>query len=94
MPERARGELARGAIEVAAFFSASAARSFARIVRAEAVAGRLRGVTALAISEAAAAALGDLEFRAVRVAARPDQDSLLALLPAFRRGDGEGEWPK
>lgn len=92
LPGRARAALARGAIDTAVFFSASAARTFARIVRGGAVAGRLRGVTALAISEAAAAALGDLEFRAVRVASRPDQDSLLALLPACRRGDREGEW--
>ncbi len=90
-PEAARA-LADGEIDAVVFFSASAARSFARIIRASAVAGRLGGVTACAISEAAAAALGDLGFQAVRVAARPDQDSLLALLPSGGGSEGRGEW--
>jgi uroporphyrinogen-III synthase len=92
LPPPAASALAAGDIDAALFFSASAARSFARIIRASGVAGRLGGVTACAISEAAAAALGDLGFQAVRVAARPDQESLLALLPPSGRGEGQGEW--
>lgn len=90
LPRRARSALLRGDIDAALFFSASAARSFARIVTGGALAGRLGGVSALAISEAAAAALGELAFRAVRVASRPDQDCLLALLSAGR-SDRRGE---
>ncbi|WP_439579966.1 uroporphyrinogen-III synthase [Elioraea sp.] len=92
LPEPARTALAEGRIDTVVFFSASAARTFARIVGASAVPGRLGGVTALAISETAAAVLGDLGFQAVRVAVRPDQDSLLALLPMSRSGEGGGEW--
>lgn len=92
LPQPAAAALAAGGIDAVVFFSASAARSFARIIRASAVAGRLGGVTACAISEAAAAALADLGFQAVRVAARPDQDSLLALLPPGGCGEGRGEW--
>jgi uroporphyrinogen-III synthase len=92
LPPPAATALAAGGIDAAVFFSASAARSFARIVRAGAMAGRLGGVTACAISEAAAAALADLGFQAVRVAARPDQDSLLALLPPGGTSEGRGEW--
>lgn len=87
----ARAALLNGGIDVAVFFSASAARTFARIIAGGAVAGRLGGVTALAISETAAAELADLGFRAVRVAARPDQDHLLALLPTCGGRDGTGE---
>lgn len=83
--------LLRGGIDAVVFFSASAARTFARIVAGGAVAGRLGGIAALAISETAAAGLADLGFRAVRVATRPDQDSLLALLSACRSGDRTGE---
>ncbi|WP_337877455.1 uroporphyrinogen-III synthase [Elioraea sp.] len=91
LAERARAAFARGAVGAVVFFSASAARTFARIVRRGPVARMLGGVTALTISEAAAAALGDLAFRAVRVAARPDQDSLLALLSAGGRRGRRGE---
>ena len=91
LPPAAAAALAAGDVDAALFFSASAARSFARIVRANAVAGRLGGVTACAISEAAAAALAGLGFLTVRVAARPDQESLLALLPPGGCGAGRGE---
>jgi uroporphyrinogen-III synthase len=87
----AEAALLDGGIDAVVFFSASAARTFARIVGASAVAGRLGGVTALAISGTAAAELADLGFRAVRVASRPDQDHLLALLSACRSGDRTGE---
>jgi uroporphyrinogen-III synthase len=92
LPPAAAAALRDGRIDAVVFFSASAARTFARIVGASALAGRLGGVTALAISGTAAAALGDLAFQAVRVAARPDQQCLLALLRDGGGGAARGEW--
>ncbi|MDW8399987.1 MAG: uroporphyrinogen-III synthase [Acetobacteraceae bacterium] len=79
--------------EVAAvlFFSASAARVFARLVRDHGLAGQLAEAEALAISEAAASGLTGLTFRRIRSAARPDQDSLLALLAASCGSEGMGK---
>lgn len=94
LPPPAAAALRRGRIGWIVFFSASAARSFARIVRAEAAAGRLGGVTALAISGPVAAVIADLGFGAIRVAARPDQESLLALIDDVGdTGAGQGEKP-
>lgn len=86
-------EAALRASEVAAvlFFSASAARVFARLVRDHGLEGQLTGAEALAISEAAASGLTGLAFRRIRSAARPDQDSLLALLAASRGSEGMGK---
>ena len=63
------------------FFSAETARVFRVLVEAEGLADRLGAIVALAISAAAAAELGPLPWRDVRVAAHPDQAALLALLP-------------
>lgn len=86
-------EAALRAHDVAAvlFFSASAARVFARLVRDHGLEGQLAGAEALAISEAAASGLTGLAFRRIRSAARPDQDSLLALLAASCGSEGMGK---
>lgn len=72
--------LAEGRVSHALFFSRSAARAFARVARARRLTHTLGGVTALAISPAVAATLAPMGFGPVLAAARPDQDSLLALL--------------
>lgn len=63
------------------FFSAETARVFHRLVEAEGLSDRLGALGALAISAATAAELRPLPWREVRIAAHPDQASLLALLP-------------
>jgi len=72
--------LRRGQIRVALFFSAETVRHFVRLVRAAHLAGSLQDVDAVAIGRSAGVALEALPWRRVRVAARPNQDEMLALL--------------
>ena len=69
-----------GAIDLALFFSPRTAAIFARLAEAANVAGGLAATTALSISIAADAALGDLPFRERQVAGVPTQAALLALV--------------
>ncbi|HYH23400.1 MAG TPA: uroporphyrinogen-III synthase [Azospirillum sp.] len=78
--------LAEGQIDAVLIFSPRTARSFVRLVREAGLLDRLRTVDALCLSPAVADAvrtsdLGPAPWRHVRVAERPEQDSLLALLP-------------
>ena len=77
LPEPARAALAAGTLAAALFFSAETARAFARLARGAALAG----IEAITIGRPAAMALEGLGFRAVRIAAKPNQDAMLALLP-------------
>jgi uroporphyrinogen-III synthase len=91
LAEPARAALAGGGVLAVAFFSGSAGAAFARVARAERLTHTLGGITALAISPAVAAKLAPLGLGAVLTAARPDQESLLALLERprkARRGPG------
>jgi uroporphyrinogen-III synthase len=69
-----------GQIDLALFFSPRTAVIFARLAEATNVAGGLAATTALSISAAADAALGELRFRARLVASAPTQAALLALV--------------
>ncbi len=80
LPPAARQALAEKRIAAALFFSAETAETFARLVTAAGLAAELAGVTALAIGEPAAGALRRLPFRSVRVALRPTEEALLAML--------------
>jgi uroporphyrinogen-III synthase len=66
-------------LRAAMFFSTETARSFARLLP-QGLVPALGGADALAIGGAAAAAVRHLPWRAVRVAVRPTQDGVLALL--------------
>ena len=79
LPDGVCFALGAGQIKVALFFSRETARVFARILPA-ALHGSLAGVDAVVIAPAAAAALRHLPWHAVRVALRPTQDEMLALL--------------
>ena len=74
LPPVARDALAAGQVDAALFFSPRSARIFCDLAQGL----PLNGVTALAISPATVGALRG--FGQVRVAARPNQDALLALL--------------
>jgi len=74
--EALRGETLRAAL----FFSAETARAFVTLVGAAGLAPRVADVEALAIGRPACVALEALPWRAIRVAARPTQDEMLALL--------------
>ena len=76
LPADAAQALRAGTVDAAIFFSPRSARIFVE----QAGAASLQGVIALCISPATAQALPDGAFREVRIAARPNQDALLALL--------------
>ncbi len=80
LPPYALAALAGGQVCAAMFFSARTARVFARLLPA-ALRPRLAGAEALAIGAEAAEVLRRLPWRAVRVAVRPTQDEMFALLP-------------
>jgi uroporphyrinogen-III synthase len=65
---------------VALFFSAQTAQAYVRVVQRAALARAVETSEAVAIGEAASVALGALPWRRIRVAARPNQDEMLALL--------------
>jgi uroporphyrinogen-III synthase len=78
-PEAAACALRSGGVRAALFLSAETARVFARLLPAD-LRPSLAGVEALTISRPVAGALDHLPWRHVRVAVRPTQEDLLALL--------------
>jgi uroporphyrinogen-III synthase len=84
LPEPARAALASEAVVAALFFSPRSAGCAISLLRAAGLAGTLARAEALAISPRVAAVLTaaapEPRWRGLRVAARPDQDSLLRLL--------------
>ncbi len=78
-PQAAADALANRSVRAALFFSAETARAFVRLLpRTSRV--TLAGVDALAIGSMAGDVLRPLPWRAVRVALRPTQDGVLALI--------------
>jgi uroporphyrinogen-III synthase len=91
--ETVRG-LSAGAISHVLLFSPRTAGIFARLARQAGLEPALSQVTALCLS-AAVAAQADLDFAAIRIAPRPDQEALLSLLdtpPAPTRRPRRGRW--
>jgi uroporphyrinogen-III synthase len=84
LPDAARAALAAEAVVAALFFSPRSAGCAIALLRAAGLTGTLARADALAISPRVAAVLAaaapDPRWRGLRVAARPDQDSLLRLL--------------
>lgn len=72
--------LRAGQVRAALFFSAEAAQHFVQLVQSAGVGAALRSVEAISIGQPAAVALRRLNWRLIRVAARPNQDEMLALL--------------
>jgi uroporphyrinogen-III synthase len=79
LPAAAADALASGDLESVMFFSPRSARIFSDLVGKAGLGHACGQLVAFCISEACAQALGDLPFRAIWVAARPDQDALLDL---------------
>lgn len=84
VPPAARAALAAGEVVAALFFSPRSALCAISLLRGAGLAETAARMEALAISprvaDTLAAALAPLAWRALRVAGRPDQDSLLELL--------------
>jgi uroporphyrinogen-III synthase len=72
--------LRAGQVRAALFFSAETARHFVQLVQSARLGTAMRSVEAISIGQPAAMALGRLKWRRIRVAARPNQDEMLALL--------------
>lgn len=80
LPAAAGAALSAGTVRAAMFFSAETARTCVHLLQGTPLHEAVRTVDALAIGKPAAVALEALSWRRVRVAARPDQDAMLALL--------------
>lgn len=79
LPATVNAALTAGTVRSVLFFSAETARSFARLLPT-ALIGTLAGIDALTIASSVAAAIQHLPWRTVRVALRPTEKDLLALL--------------
>ncbi|HEX3674565.1 MAG TPA: uroporphyrinogen-III synthase [Rhizomicrobium sp.] len=86
LPAPANEALRNGTLDAVMLFSPRGARVFAELAERAGLGTACAGVTALCISQASAQALGDLAFRAILVAKRPDQDGMLALVGGTARG--------
>lgn len=75
-----------GSVDFALFFSPRTAATFAKLAAAAGVVDCCATMTALSISRAADAALFDLRWRDRRVAERPNQSALLAVLDRVLSG--------
>ncbi len=73
--------LAAGGIDGVLHFSPRSARLFAELLRRAGLASATGGMIAFCLSPAVAEAAHELEWRAVRIAARPDRSAMVDLLP-------------
>lgn len=80
LPVAAQTALTEGTLRATLFFSPATARAFVRLLLAALRPECVAGITALAISRPTETALAPLPWRRIRVASRPNQDELLALL--------------
>lgn len=80
LPAAACQALRSRLLDAALLYSPRSASVFAEYVRQAGLAESCARILACCISKSAALALDSLQFRRVRVAARPDQDQMLALL--------------
>jgi uroporphyrinogen-III synthase len=80
LPAAAVSALGSGQLSVVMFFSGETSRHFVRLLKAENLVDRVLDVEAMAISERATVPLRALPWRRIQVAAKPNQDAMLALL--------------
>jgi uroporphyrinogen-III synthase len=82
LPQAARQALVRNELDAVLFFSPRTAQTFVSLLEREALAPTLGAVTAVCLSHAVAQPLSALPWQAVRVAAEPSAEALLACLAA------------
>ncbi len=80
LPEAAAVPLRLGQVTAVMFFSGETSGHFVRLLQAAGLTEAVRDIEAVSISERAAVALRPLPWRRIRVAAKPNQDAMLALL--------------
>ena len=79
-PDNGLAVLNTGEIDAVLFYSPRSAATFVRLLKATGAADACRAVEALVLSPAVAEALRGLAWRRIRIARRPEQAALLALL--------------
>lgn len=82
-PEAIRA-LASGAVDMVTFFSPRTAGQFVELAKAAGIDGALGGITAVCLSRAVAAKAEAASWATIRVAARPDQEALIAAVSDHR----------
>ncbi|HZH28677.1 MAG TPA: uroporphyrinogen-III synthase [Azospirillaceae bacterium] len=82
LPDAAASALLGQSIGIVAFFSPRTARTFATVAVRSGLVDGCRSAVAVCLSDAVANTVRTLPWRDVRIAARPDQDSLVALILA------------
>ena len=80
LPQSAEIHLKQGLLAAALFFSGETACHFVRLIQAAGLVAAVRDVEAVSISTRAAVPLRSLPWRRISVAAKPNQDAMLALL--------------
>lgn len=80
LPDSAAALLETGERHIALFFSAETACAYVRLVQRATLRDAVRDSEAVAIGRSASMALEALPWRRIRVAERPNQDDMLALL--------------
>lgn len=80
LPAEGLAALRNGEIDAVLFYSPRSAATFVRLLKAAGAAGTSRDVEAHCLSPAVAQALNGLTWRRIRIARRPEQAALLALL--------------
>ncbi|MGZ5901318.1 MAG: uroporphyrinogen-III synthase [Reyranella sp.] len=91
LPDSARAALQARALDAATFFSPRAASQFAKLVGEAGLADCLRSVTAIGISPAALAPLGQLPFKATVSAARPTRQAVLDEIDRLAEAGVQGQ---
>jgi uroporphyrinogen-III synthase len=91
LPDSARAALQARALDAATFFSPRAASQFAKLVGEAGLADSLRSVTAIGISPAALAPLGELPFKATVSAARPTRQAVLDEIDRLAEAGVQGQ---
>nr|WP_294511759.1 uroporphyrinogen-III synthase [uncultured Rhodopila sp.] len=80
LPQAAVSDLQQGQLTAAMFFSTETARHFVRLVLEAGLGEAVSNVEAVSISERPVMELKRLKWRRISVAAKPNQDAMLALL--------------
>jgi uroporphyrinogen-III synthase len=91
LPDSARAALQARALDAATFFSPRSASQFAKLLKEAGLTDSVREVTAIAISPAALAPLGDLPFKATAVAARPTRQAVLDEIDRLAEAGVQGQ---
>ena len=80
LPDLARAHLRAGDVRAVLFYSGETARHFVRLLRLAQLVDTVDSVDAVSISDRASVALRELPWRRISVAAKPNQEAMLALL--------------